>query len=181
MSVTTTTSTTAAAAAAAAGTRPSLPSDQLLSTVPTSYALKTTTSLGQAWRPSTLTGYDLYDTHDLQIHRLAPGVMKTGLAGISSGGALGGGGVGGAYSLHDIDTSLVTLHERMQNFESELCETVDAILNLLGHKPRMTKDALDQLAATSSASALRGQRPLRSRLEPRPQKSGSDEETPLMV
>ncbi|RUS80391.1 hypothetical protein EGW08_011856, partial [Elysia chlorotica] len=155
------------------------PTDQLLSTAPTSYATKT--NANQTWRPSTLTGYDLYDPSDLQIHRLVPGVMRAGLGGISGGGALGGGGVGGSYSLHDIDTSLVTLHERMQNFESELCETVDAILNLLGHKPRMTKDALDQLAPISSASGVRGHRPLRSRLESRQQRSGSDEETPLMV
>ncbi|BFZ26111.1 hypothetical protein BsWGS_29150 [Bradybaena similaris] len=49
----------------------------------------------------------------------------------------------------DIDTRLVTLHERMQNFEHELCTTVDAILNLLGHKPTMTKDVLDQIAPVS--------------------------------
>ncbi|KAH9509648.1 Potassium voltage-gated channel sub H member 2 [Bulinus truncatus] len=64
-------------------------------------------------------------------------------------------------SFHDIDNRLVTLHERMQNFESELCTTVDAILNLLGHKPRMTKDALDQIAPVSPVR--KSQRPFRSR------------------
>ncbi|KAI8785760.1 potassium voltage-gated channel subfamily H member 2, partial [Biomphalaria glabrata] len=64
-------------------------------------------------------------------------------------------------SYHDIDNKLVTLHERMQNFESELCTTVDAILNILGHKPRMTKDALDQIAPVSPVR--KGQRSFRSR------------------
>ncbi|XP_059149754.1 potassium voltage-gated channel subfamily H member 7-like isoform X2 [Physella acuta] len=61
----------------------------------------------------------------------------------------------------DIDNRLVTLHERMQIFETELCTTVDAILNILGHKPRMTKDALDQIAPVSPAP--RGQRSCRKR------------------
>ncbi|GFO21605.1 potassium voltage-gated channel subfamily h member 7 [Plakobranchus ocellatus] len=185
MSETTTSTTHAAAAAAAASAIPrqSLPSDKLLSSSSTANTSKP--GLNQGWRPSTVAEYDLIDTPDLQLERLAPPSMKTGQGGVSGGGGAFTGGISG-YSIHDIDTSLVTLHERMQNFESELCTTVDAILNLLGHKPRMTKDALDQLAPVSSQTILsapgnRGQRPLRSLVESRTQKSGSDGETQILV
>ena len=40
----------------------------------------------------------------------------------------------------------------MQKFEHELCTTVDAILNILGHKPRVTKEILDKMAPVSVAN-----------------------------
>ena len=47
---------------------------------------------------------------------------------------------------------LTFLYRRMQKFEHELCTTVDAILNILGHKPRITKEILDKIAPVSVAS-----------------------------
>lgn len=62
------------------------------------------------------------------------------------------------------------ISRRMQNFEQELCTTVDAILNILGHKPMMTKDVLDQIAPVSP---VKSQRPFRSKSS-RPVKPHSD-------
>ncbi|CAC5424198.1 KCNH7 [Mytilus coruscus] len=49
---------------------------------------------------------------------------------------------GNLTSLHDIDHRLESLHDRMNNFENELFQTVDAILNLLGHKPKVTRESI---------------------------------------
>ena len=38
----------------------------------------------------------------------------------------------------------------MQKFEFQLCTTVDAILNILGHNPRMTREKLDEIAPLST-------------------------------
>ncbi|XP_064645077.1 potassium voltage-gated channel subfamily H member 6-like isoform X2 [Lineus longissimus] len=45
----------------------------------------------------------------------------------------------GITSLTDIDDRLEAINDRMQNFEHNLCTTVDAILEILGHKPRVPR------------------------------------------
>ncbi|KAK2158309.1 hypothetical protein LSH36_173g06019 [Paralvinella palmiformis] len=45
---------------------------------------------------------------------------------------------GGITCLADIDQRLEAINTRMQLFESELCTTVDAILDLLGQKPKVS-------------------------------------------
>ncbi|OWF53455.1 Potassium voltage-gated channel subfamily H member 7 [Mizuhopecten yessoensis] len=60
---------------------------------------------------------------------------------------------GNLQSLNDIDTRLEGLNERMNNFENELFNTVDAILDILGHKPSCTRDTVDQ--STSSATQIK--------------------------
>lgn len=38
----------------------------------------------------------------------------------------------------------------MNIFEDDLCSTVDEILHILGHKPKMTREALDNLTSQPS-------------------------------
>lgn len=47
---------------------------------------------------------------------------------------------GNIQSLNDIDVRLETINQRMHNFENELCNTVDAILEILGHKPTVGRE-----------------------------------------
>ncbi|XP_074661271.1 voltage-gated inwardly rectifying potassium channel KCNH7-like [Tubulanus polymorphus] len=46
---------------------------------------------------------------------------------------------GNINSLSDIDDRLESITERMQSFEYNLCTTVDSILELLGHKPKVVR------------------------------------------
>ncbi|XP_052826679.1 potassium voltage-gated channel subfamily H member 7 isoform X4 [Octopus bimaculoides] len=47
---------------------------------------------------------------------------------------------GNIQSLNDIDVRLENINQRMHNFENELCNTVDAILEILGHKPTVGRE-----------------------------------------
>ncbi|CAI9728411.1 potassium voltage-gated channel subfamily H member 7-like isoform X2 [Octopus vulgaris] len=47
---------------------------------------------------------------------------------------------GNIQSLNDIDLRLENINQRMHNFENELCNTVDAILEILGHKPTVGRE-----------------------------------------
>ncbi|XP_071098943.1 potassium voltage-gated channel unc-103-like isoform X1 [Haliotis cracherodii] len=57
---------------------------------------------------------------------------------------------GSIHSLADIDSRLENLYDRMHNFENELYTTVDAILEILGHKPKVTRDQIDSCASPTS-------------------------------
>ncbi|XP_050397307.2 potassium voltage-gated channel subfamily H member 6 isoform X2 [Patella vulgata] len=50
---------------------------------------------------------------------------------------------GSIHSLADIDHKLESLYERMHNFENDLYTTVDAILEILGHRPKVTLDSTE--------------------------------------
>ncbi|KAK7101352.1 hypothetical protein V1264_024143 [Littorina saxatilis] len=50
---------------------------------------------------------------------------------------------GSITSLSDLDNRLESLHERMQKFESDLFNTVDSILSILGHKPKVTRESME--------------------------------------
>ncbi|KAK7088744.1 hypothetical protein V1264_022627 [Littorina saxatilis] len=47
---------------------------------------------------------------------------------------------GSITSLSDLETRVDSLTQRMQTFESDLFNTVDSILTILGHKPKVTRD-----------------------------------------
>ncbi|XP_060563287.1 potassium voltage-gated channel subfamily H member 7-like [Ruditapes philippinarum] len=66
-------------------------------------------------------------------------------------------------NLEDIDNKLNQLANRMQNFENQLCDTVDNILLLLGHKPSMPREkAPDQVRQPVVQSTRRGPRLVKS-------------------
>ncbi|XP_041366402.1 potassium voltage-gated channel subfamily H member 7-like [Gigantopelta aegis] len=76
----------------------------------TTYTPKSSSSAGQIWRLQTI-DYEIKQHTDK----------------------------GNIQSLSDIDSRLKHLHTRMNNFENELCTTVDAILDILGHKPQIAR------------------------------------------
>ncbi|KAL5019569.1 hypothetical protein ScPMuIL_002461 [Solemya velum] len=81
----------------------------------TSYTPKSSSSTGQLWRLSNV---------DLEIQQHPD--------------------KGNIHCLSDIDSRLEGLHTRMRNFENELCTTVDTILEILGQKPKVTRELFEQ-------------------------------------
>ncbi|XP_076438775.1 voltage-gated inwardly rectifying potassium channel KCNH6-like [Babylonia areolata] len=50
---------------------------------------------------------------------------------------------GSIQSLSDLEHRVENLYDRMHKFESDLFNTVDSILNILGQKPKVTRESLD--------------------------------------
>ncbi|KAK3094471.1 hypothetical protein FSP39_002179 [Pinctada imbricata] len=68
------------------------------------------------------------------------------------------------YNQSDIDNRLDNLYERMNNFEKELFTTVDAILGILGQRPKYTRDSVDYQTATPFPAKVERTKPKGPRL-----------------
>ncbi|XP_053399845.1 uncharacterized protein LOC128557118 [Mercenaria mercenaria] len=58
-------------------------------------------------------------------------------------------------NLEEIDGKLNHLAKRMQNFENQLCDTVDKILLLLGQKPTMPREKVPELVRPPTTHSIR--------------------------